>query len=67
MFDGYESTNTIDMTHPRDGQKERRVQLTTNSTVLVGDDTDLIVLLCYHASLGFHDLFFCPKPKKNTK
>ena len=40
---------------------------TTNNTVLVGDDTDLIVLLCYHANLESHDLFFCPEPKKNTK
>ena len=33
----------------------------------VGDDTDLLVLLCYHASLESHDLFVCPEPKKNTK
>ena len=39
----------------------------TSNTVLVGDDTDLIVLLCYHAKLESHDLFFCPEPKKNTK
>ena len=41
--------------------------LCTNNTVLVGDDTDLIVLLCYHASLKSCDLYFCPEPKKNTK
>ena len=40
---------------------------TTSNTVLVGDDTDLIVLLCYHAKLESHDLFFRPEPKKNTK
>ena len=40
---------------------------TVTNTVLVGDDTDLIVLLCYHASLEYHDIFFCPEPKKNTK
>ena len=39
----------------------------SSNTVLVGDDTELIVLLCYHASLEAHDLFFCPEPKKNTK
>ena len=39
----------------------------SNNTVLVGDDTDLLVLLCYHASIESHDLFFCPEPKKNTK
>ena len=35
-------------------------------TVLVGDDTDLLVLLCYHTSLESHDLLFCPEPRKNT-
>lgn len=36
------------------------------NTVLVGDDADLLVLLCYHVSLESHDLFFFPEPKKNT-
>ena len=40
---------------------------TTTNTVLVGDDTDLIILLCHHTSLESHDLFFCPEPKKNMK
>ena len=40
---------------------------TTTNTVLVGDDTDLIILLCYHASLESHDLFFCPEQRKNMK
>ena len=40
---------------------------TTSNTVLVGEDTDLIVLLCYHARLDSHDLFVRPEPKKNTK
>lgn len=39
----------------------------TTDTVLVGDDTDLIVLLCYHANLDSNDLFFRPEPKKTTK
>lgn len=39
----------------------------TSTTVLVGENTDLIVLLCYHASLDFHDLFFRPEPKKKHK
>ncbi len=47
---------------------QKTVQSATSSnTVLVGDDTDLIVLLCYHAKLESHDLFFRPEPKKNTK
>ena len=126
MFDGYESTNTKDMTHQRRSKgkagatvtvasnmtttmkkdqflanRKNKQQFifmlsrelekkncktyhasgdadllivqkavhsaTTSNTVLVGDDTDLIVLLCYHAKLESHDLFFRPEPKKNTK
>ena len=33
-------------------------------TVLVGDDTDLFVLLCYHALPSNKKLYFSPKPKK---
>ena len=40
---------------------------TTSKTLLVGEDTDLIVLFCYHANLDSHDLFFHPEPKKYTK
>ena len=36
-------------------------------TVLVGDDTNLLVLLCYHASLHSHNIFLKPEPKKNAK
>lgn len=36
----------------------------TGTTVLIGDDTDLLVLLCYHAEMGAHDVFFKPEPKK---
>ena len=39
----------------------------SSNTVLVGDDTDLIILLCHHASIESHDLFLCPEPKKTTK
>ena len=38
------------------------------NNVLVGDDTDILVLLCYHhPSFESHDLFFCPEPKENTQ
>ena len=40
---------------------------TTAKTVLECDDTDLLVLLCYHALMDTHDLYFCPEPKKNAK
>jgi len=36
-------------------------------TAVVGDYTDLLVLLYYHASLDSHNIFFKPEPKKNTK
>ena len=39
----------------------------TSTTVLVGDDTDLLVLLCYHASEDGYDLFYRPEPKANTR
>ena len=39
----------------------------TMKTVLVGDDTDLLVLLLYHAELQSFDLYFAPEPKKNSK
>ena len=40
---------------------------TTSKTVLVGEDTDLIVLLCYHANFDSHDIFFCSEKKKQKK
>lgn len=40
---------------------------TTNKTVLIGEDTDLLVLLCHHASLKSCDLFLCSEMRKNTK
>ena len=39
---------------------------TTMKTVLVGDDTNLLVLLCYHASLDTCNLFK-PEPKKRQE
>ena len=49
---------------PADLIVQKAVQsATTSTTVLIGDDTDLIVLLGYHASLDSHDIF-CPEPTK---
>ena len=39
----------------------------TSTTVLVGDDTDLLVLLCYHASEDGYDIYFRPEPKANAR
>ncbi|KAG1710392.1 hypothetical protein GQR58_002674 [Nymphon striatum] len=38
-----------------------------NTTVLVGDDTDLLILLCHHFKSGRFDLYFQPEPKVNSK
>ena len=35
-------------------------------TIVVGDDTDLLVLLCYHCEFSSQDVFFQPEPKANT-
>ena len=37
------------------------------NTIVIGDDTDLLILLCYHADLNSHDLFMIPEPKRNSK
>jgi len=34
------------------------------STLVVGDDTDLLALLCYHARLDKFYVYFRPEPKK---
>lgn len=39
----------------------------TKDTVLVGDDTDLLVLLLHHVDLNAQELFLAPEPKKTTK
>lgn len=38
-----------------------------NDVVLVGDDTDLLVLLLHQASEGNHVIYFAPEPKRNAK
>ena len=39
----------------------------TSSTVLVGDDTDLLILLCFHAPLDTsHELYLKPEVKTGT-
>ena len=37
------------------------------TTVLVGDETDLLVLLCHHPDISARDLFFIPQPKQRSK
>ena len=38
----------------------------TSDTVLIGDDTDLLVLLCYHAATEGHKVFLKQEPKQNA-
>ena len=38
-----------------------------HDTILVGDDTDLLVLSIYHSKSSRNSLFFAPEPKKNAK
>ena len=40
---------------------------TERPTVLVGNDTDLIVLLCYLTQPDRYDLYFRPEPKANSR
>ena len=37
------------------------------TTVLVSNDTDLLVLLCHHAETNANELFFKPGPKQRLK
>ena len=37
------------------------------NTVVVGEDTDLLILLLYHAKENRNQIFFCPEQKQNSK
>lgn len=46
---------------------ETAVKMSDNTdVVLVGDDTDLLVLLCYHVKNFVHDTFFLSEPKQTS-
>ena len=36
-------------------------------TVLIGDDTDLLVLLLHHAEMDAHEVFLKSEPKKSAQ
>ena len=36
-------------------------------TALVSEVKNQLILLCYHASLDSHNIFFSPEPKKTAK
>ncbi len=55
-------------THHAAGDVQKAVEsAATTDTVLIGDDTDLLILLIYHTNPKSCDLFFQPEPKKNVK
>ena len=39
----------------------------TADTIFVGDDTDLLILLCYYADIHSKDLYLKPEPRQKTK
>ena len=46
-------------------KKAIEVSQTTANTAVIGDDTDLLVLLLYHAkNIQSFDMFFHPEPKQ---
>ena len=36
-------------------------------SVLIGDDTDVLILLLHHVEMDAHELFMAPEPKQSTK
>ena len=38
----------------------------TTDTILVGEDTDLLVLLLHYASQNTRKIFLCPEPRQNA-
>ncbi|KAJ8043143.1 hypothetical protein HOLleu_10106 [Holothuria leucospilota] len=59
----------FDVTHADDDADlmivKRAVECANDgSTVVVGEDTDLLVLLCYHASATSHDIYFMSEKSK---
>ena len=37
------------------------------TTLVVGEDTDFLILLCYHANTNGHNIYFLPEQKMNSK
>ncbi|CAC5420536.1 unnamed protein product [Mytilus coruscus] len=77
VFDGYgNGPSTKDPTHQRQTKESDAdvsiVQTAVESakstmTVLIGVDTDLLVLLCYHMNFCHHNIIFQSEMKQSTK
>ena len=39
----------------------------SDTTIVVGEDTDLLILLCFYGELDSKPLYFIPEPKKNAR
>ena len=63
-WDSDESENESDH-ETNDTEQLRNTQITDN--VVVGDDTDLLVLLLHHADTNSKELFLAPEPKQSSK
>ena len=71
MLSSYLQTRNSQTRHSQADADPLIVQTSVESarrinTVLVGDDTDLLILLCYHTELDAFELFFKPEPKANS-
>ncbi|XP_052787427.1 uncharacterized protein LOC128222459 isoform X1 [Mya arenaria] len=72
MLSGHLQKNTCQTFHaPGDADLlivQKAVEsATTRNTVLIGDDTDLLILLIYHTNLDTHDLLFKPEPATTSR
>ena len=43
------------------------IQSSSTANTVVGEDTDLLILLLHHANIDSKELYFRPEPKQNTK
>ncbi|KAL9983208.1 hypothetical protein ACROYT_G005347 [Oculina patagonica] len=68
VFDGYESgPSTKDRTHNVLIVQTTIATAERRNTALVGDDTDLLVLLCSRAVNTKYDIYFRPETKSNSQ
>ena len=65
-----QNVGLVTLTHHANGEADILIVKTavestqTNTTVLVDDDTDFLVLLCYRASKDICDLHFTPQQRQ---
>ena len=73
LHETFQNVGFVALAHHVNGEADLLIVKTTveatqtNTTVLVGDDTDLLVLLCYHASKDVCDLHFTPQQRQTQE